>query len=231
MKRTLLAFLAAALLAAPAITANHTPKPFESVRALATARPTVSVDLSTNSVVTVKVEYDNHCTTTSVNEAKHLWLTAAHCVANEDMTAIDNQDYFIGNEALGYHPALLVSVDLINDLALLTTPDYAVPALRMSTHDPSYGDKVSVYGHPFGWNAATLFEGIVSSPIIQFDPADKPYMIYQVACAPGNSGSAVLNSHDEIVSVLQISWTRTFGNVCGGSPWAITYSFIFPYLP
>lgn len=45
-------------------------------------------------------------------------------------------------------------------------------------------------------------------------------MIFDVAAAPGNSGSPVMNLDGEIVSVLQIGWSRSFSPVSGGATYA-----------
>jgi len=230
MKKLLLALIAVALMAtnAPSAASRH-PKPFDSVRALAWTVDVMSINFNTGEITTAQV-FGNHCTVTSINQKKHYWLTAAHCVANEDMSEVEIHDYKIGTAGMGYVPAQIVEVDLADDIAVMATPDGPeVPALKIAKDDVGFGDPIMVVGHPFGWPEAVMFVGNVAHPSLKFDPDDKAYMIYQIAAAPGNSGSAVLDKDNKVVSVLQIGWSRSFANVSGGAPQDVLKRFAGKY--
>lgn len=163
----------------------------------------------------------NICTTTSVSSTQHLWLTAAHCVANEDMTAVSDKVF-----AIDRHKAVPVKVDLKNDLALIYTQDFYVPALRVAKTPPTYGDTVTVWGHPLGWNDVVFGRGYISSPLSHIEGSN--YLLFAVPVAPGNSGSSILNSRNEIVSICQVVWSffPAFEPISGGAPFSVLKEFV-----
>ena len=129
------------------------------------------------------------CTTTSINEEMHLWITAAHCV--------DAGPLFIQQQ-----PVSVVVVWNTADLALLFTPTFAAPALRLAEDDPEVGDKVFVVGYPFGIKQPQLFQGHVSSAGMDIGHGHKVGL--DVTICGGNSGSPVVNERDELVSMIQV---------------------------
>lgn len=144
------------------------------------------------SVQLLTARIDGHlrpiCTTASINEEMHLWITAAHCV--------DAGPLFIQQQ-----PVSTVVVWNTADLALLFTPTFAAPALRVADEAPEVGDKVSVVGYPFGIKQPQLFQGYVSSVGMDIVYGHK-YGLDVTICG-GNSGSPVVNKQDELVSVIQ----------------------------
>src|SRR4051812_47487278 len=71
----------------------------------------------------------NICTITSINERKHYWLTAAHCVGSPEL--------YIANRR-----ADVVWVDTVADLAVLYTEGYSLPALKLRNTRPVVGTRV-----------------------------------------------------------------------------------------
>ncbi len=180
-----------------------------------------------NQTVTIEAEFSNHCTVTSISERRHLWLTAAHCVMTDDLTAVEPHDYQIGTPAFGYTPAEVVLADGTVDLAILRTPALGVPALSMSPTPVRTGDAVQVIGHPFGFPESITTYGWVAHPgTAEGGLLDKPYLLVAVPIAPGDSGAAILNRRHQIVSVVQIGWGRSFSPVAGGAPWAVVRDFV-----
>lgn len=157
----------------------------------------------------------NHCTATSIDEARHLWLTAAHCLLSEmtDVGSVESPRYIIGDRAL----SVVVSSEA--DLAVVRTVYASAPALKLAKHAPRQKDAIQLWGHPFGFRDLVATVGIVS--VVEFlDFAEigrtQPKMLYQIVGAPGNSGSAVLDARGDIISVLQFAWGRSFEPFTGG---------------
>ena len=128
------------------------------------------------------------CTTTSINEQMHLWITAAHCVG-------------AGPLFIQQQPVSVVVVWNTADLALLFSPTFAAPALRVAQEAPEVGDKVFVVGYPFGIKQPQLFQGFVSS--VGMDIAYGHKYGLDVTFCGGNSGSPVVNERDELISMIQ----------------------------
>jgi S1-C subfamily serine protease len=107
--------------------------------------------------------------------------------------------------------------------------------LKLAKVAPRLLDKVTMAGHPFGWDAPTVMVGTVAAVRLRFttDPSEFPftkhYMILQVSGAPGNSGSSVVNEKLEVVSVIQISWGRSFEPIMGSAPFAELARFAGKY--
>lgn len=147
------------------------------------------------------------CTATAINQARHYWLTAAHCVADPEMA-------YTVSEA----PAHVIVRDVLNDLAILEVPDLDVPGRPLAARPPVVGQVSLLIGYQgltsmqdrvvtFGWIAHPSLVCFPDGPV----PWNKPFTLVQIVGAPGNSGSAVLNSLGEIVGVAQGSWTRGWG--------------------
>jgi S1-C subfamily serine protease len=177
----------------------------------------------------------NMCSVTAIN--KEYYLTAAHCVVaafptaeNPTVDSTPNDDLTIDGR-----PAHLLDVNVLQDLAVLQVPGADRPALKLAKIAPRLLDAVTVAGHPFGWDIPTVMVGTVANVSGRFttDPSDFPftkrYMILQVSGAPGNSGSSVVNARMEVISVIQISWGRSFEPVMGSAPYAELVKFASRY--
>ena len=195
------------------------------------------------SISVLQADGRNICSVTSINNDKKYYLTAAHCVlANFPFPGNQDPDMdktFVAvpnaNMSIDGHPAYLLDVNVDGDMAILFVPYANRPALRLSEKGVRYSDKITVAGHPLGWNQPTIFHGWVASPSLRFTedfdayPFNKFYMILQVAGAPGNSGSSVVNEAMKIVGIVQISWGRSFEPVLGASPYADLKAFAGKY--
>jgi len=176
----------------------------------------------------------NMCTASSVYQIRHLWVTAAHCVetwAQDDFGfyyPVDQTDT-IHLRAINGQPAITLARDHGNDLALMQS-DAVAPALTVQDHDVTWGDVITVVGHPFAFEPLFITYGRVSNPRAPL--FGQWFMFYNVAGAPGNSGSPVLSQQGQLVSVLQISLGGQGGYSpeTGGATWKALYNFLQPYL-
>jgi hypothetical protein len=167
--------------------------------------------------------YRNICTAVSINEIEHIWLTAAHCVLTEvegEMgIEMGLRQVFIGTGIMSISaPATVLEVNGDTDLAVLQTPDFYVVGVKFGKQ-PKMGQEILVAGHPFGYPDIFLTRGYIANPSALLDPGYRRKMIFDVAGAPGNSGSPVFNTRGELVSILQIGWSRSFSPVTGGALW------------
>ena len=204
---------------------DHHPRVFDSVRPLSTI---VLHDLTTNITL-----YRNICTVSSINTPLHLWLTAAHCILKTEMSE-EGDGARITTPRSGLvidgHPVYVVKMDESADLAILFTPVLSLPALRFADRAPLWEQRIRVVGYPFGFTAVTIAEGTIATPEQPFFDADfsPSYMLFTAQIAPGNSGSPVINTRGEIVSVAQIGWGRGYSSG-GGSTYARLKAFAGEY--
>lgn len=165
----------------------------------------------------IKDELKNICTVTSINEAKGLWLTASHCTgrATEDPKVIFAYNTYIEGEK-----TLVVYFNATTDLSVLQTSAHHARALHMQADAPEVGQSIVVIGHPMGLSIQ-FFHGYISSLDTLLDEdTNLRLMMYDMLACGGNSGSAVLNLKDEIVSVLQVGTGRPCSGFTGGARWA-----------
>lgn len=146
------------------------------------------------------------CTVSSIGDGE--WLTAAHCVAQ-----YTTRRYYIAGDLVA-----VVKIDVNLDLAKLATRHAAAPALKVAETAPEITDPVIVAGYPLGFADVNVTLGTMSGyQLLEAEGTFWPYALFAVAGAPGNSGSPVLNTDREIVSVVQIGFARdTFSPQLGG---------------
>jgi S1-C subfamily serine protease len=180
-----------------------------------------SVDKVSKSVLPITYDGHNGCTATSINQRLGYWLTAAHCIPKDEPSTV---------VAIGGKPITIVDHDEVLDLAVVQGP--RAKALRLQPFPPSIGEKVYVFGHPVGYSTPQLFQGYVASIFLPFtwDGIEYRWMMFDMTVCGGNSGSAVLNSHHEIVSVVQINHGRPCDGFSGGSPWLDLILFAAKYV-
>ena len=135
----------------------------------------------------------------------------------DPVVKIAEADYSIAGS-----PATVIFADMRADIAILQTSinDRGMKPLRLASTHPIWASKVSMVGYPFG-QGPMYAEGYVSNPSFQFVNAPgwehRRFMVYNMAGCPGNSGSPVVNSRVEVVSVLQFGFGTSCGPIMGGT--------------
>ena len=147
---------------------------------------------------------ENHCTAWAYRPHQTLhWITAAHCVLDEETGAYEDHDYQVNG-----HLIYVEDWDQATDLAALVDADGSAPGLKIAKHDIRVEDPLVIRGYPFGYVELVTVKGFLAAPSL--GPEDWPspynrsvYAAYQTAIAGGNSGSPVFNGHGEVIGVLQ----------------------------
>lgn len=151
-------------------------------------------------------EFVNICTAGAINRTEHYWITAAHCV-----TDIGEEGRFIENS-----PAKVIEADFVADIAVIQVLNYtAGHGLRLQQRIPVWLQEILIAGYPFGLDYVFVTRGHIANP--QAMLGGQEFMIFNAAAAPGNSGSPVMNTEGEVLSILQIGWGRSFSPVSGGA--------------
>lgn len=175
-------------------------------------------------------EFQNMCTAFAIGKGEldgkfiTVFGTAAHCVLKEDDLT--------GEVTLARRYVDGKEITVFGGKADLDVAAFAVeaqyPTLKMGKA-PKLGTEIYVAGHPFGYPAIFVTRGYVAN--VKGDLGDfKPYMLLDVAGAPGNSGSPVLNLKGEVVSVVQIGWDQfSFSPVMGGIVYEDFKEFFKPF--
>lgn len=166
------------------------------------------------------------CTTSSINQEKHYWITAEHC-AGIEVDAEGNEvvipKYIDGDEVK------IVMRDILHDVAILHTKRASAPAIGLSPDVPVFRQEIFVIGYPMSFPDAIITKGIIAHPSTQFTdepPFNHHFMLLNVTAAPGNSGSPVLDVFSEMVSIVQIVWGgHGFSNMTGGVPWDVLNTY------
>ena len=170
-----------------------------------------------------EVIYKNTCTAVQINQIDHIWLTAAHCVLENTLTEegyeITIGERFIGTQIMSVAaPVVVIEIDSEKDLAVLQASSFWYPFEANFGKKPKLGQEIFIAGHPFGYLGVFLTRGWISS--LKADLGwSSPFMVFQVPAAPGSSGSPVFNTKGEVVSILQIGWSRDFSPMTAGALW------------
>jgi V8-like Glu-specific endopeptidase len=168
-----------ALLALAAVLLNASVLPDDPIQ----TNPAKSVHM-----ITCPVDKDSYVVGTGSYVDAHTVITAAHVAA--DRTC------FVEGER-----ALLVYVNKKLDIAVLWTPAEGEGRIPISCRKPRDGEAFHVYGYP---NAEPLQKRVFLGTG-KFVPADEEFpgmAIFDGASTPGQSGSAILDSHNRIIGVL-----------------------------
>jgi len=174
---------------------------------MSSVRPLTAIRPDTGEMVTI-------CTATSIN-AKGYWLTAAHCVGAE-IPAV-----FLEGEM-----ATIVVADVKRDIAILRTQKSHVKAVDLAHEQPRVGDLVNLIGYPEGLSIQ-YFHGNISSLDTSVD--GEHHMMFDMTACEGNSGSAIVDKHDHIVSVLQVGFGQGCSALTGGALWRDLILVAGPY--
>ncbi len=196
MKRILLVL---ALLAVVSPVCADTPRIYESIRPLQT--------------VDEKGELNTICTASSINAQDGYWLTAAHCVlADRGIRKV-----FIEGER-----AYLMFVDQWHDMVVLRTEKLRVKALKVRRTAPELMEQAFLAGYPLALSVQ-IFQGAISSTDTPLaDPYGNPrhYMMFAMVACGGNSGGPIVDSKNEIISVMQMGFGGQCSVFAGGALWA-----------
>ncbi len=138
------------------------------------------------------VALQGECTSFSINERKHYYLTAAHCFGN---TLLVNKQ-----------PATVIFRDEVKDVMVLQVPSLKLKALRPALGVQT-GEDVGAYGYAYGWEFSFLKTGVVASPpVVQLQMFGlRPITLFSFPFIGGMSGGPVVNSDGLVVSVIQQS--------------------------
>lgn len=157
----------------------------------------VPLKASINSVQALQVSGRTFCTSFSINEQAGYWATAAHCAV---YALEEGFDVTINGE-----PAYVVYVGFPSaDVAVFRSTAHA-PAYKLSHHNVSVGDDISIIGYPYGIARTQTFGHVAAISIPITHPSTNYTMfsdILDITTAGGNSGSPVIDSHGEIVGIL-----------------------------
>ena len=106
-----------------------------------------------------------------------------------------------------------------DDLAVMETPLGARP-LKIAKHAPRIGDYVQLLGYPLGRGAALYSEGIVANPAYPDDEGGRTTAWFALPVCQGSSGTAIVNKHNEVVSVFQQMTGRPCAPFVSGVTWS-----------
>jgi hypothetical protein len=128
------------------------------------------------------------CSAWSINEVGR-WVTAAHCAKDGADLVMDGMKVTI-RKRFPEH-----------DLVVLNGP--SAPALPLSRRSPKAGDEVYVLGYnPTPW-LIPFFERIQRLDVPNSGPIWDRNMVISGSPGGGTSGSPILNTHGEVVSMVQ----------------------------
>jgi hypothetical protein len=99
------------------------------------------------------------------------------------------------------------------DLCIINTSGIWGAPVQISDSEPAYGERVTSMAAPEGVfepNMVLIFDGRYAGKALNEDS------IFTMPCAPGSSGSAVLNQDGKIVSIVH-SAAKNFQNIAIGS--------------
>ena len=170
---------------------------------------------------------NNFCSTFSINEAAHLYGTAAHCVADAAP-----EPYMFGQHVTVVDVA--PSLDLAVVRAILGAPAIHISNRNM-TEEGCRRDLsscvVEVEGFPFGLQRPTYSPGhFIGEEFIDGNDngvVGKNYSLFFVACAPGCSGGPIRNEEGQLQSVMQIEVGDT--SIFGGATLSQVREFLLQY--
>lgn len=135
------------------------------------------------------------CTAFSINEQKHYWLTADHCI-------VDGAIFVLSDEQMK------VEVEFPDqDLAIVSGVPSA-KALEIADDFPAVGTAVYKWGFGNGWSVAWLSEGHTSGFLFTNPEFRHIVMVLDLVIVPGDSGSPVLTYDNKVVTVAELAFSH-----------------------
>ena len=146
----------------------------------------------------------NHCTIWAYqqpsNPSKTHWITAAHCILDEETGAYEDHDYQIDGHRV-YPEYWLWPQDIAS-----LSGDYDAPGLLLGS-PVSVEDIVAMRGYIFGNDSAMVtVKGTVAALGFHFPGNEWFYTLLQMPIAPGNSGSPIFDHNDGVIGVAQVGF-------------------------
>lgn len=126
-----------------------------------------------------------------------------------------SKSYVLLEQGLSVYAARILVISSLTDLCIIQAPPEIVASripYKLSAEDPTPGEHVTVYGHPYlrpltrsaGHYVSTSREPLdMESEALAFDPkkvvriGSIDFMVF-----PGNSGSPLLNDDDEVIGII-----------------------------
>lgn len=147
-----------------------------------------------------------HCTAFAVSVRQ--FLTAKHCIDSMGKLSINNEE------------SVVITIDHKHDLALISGP--IIAPLEMASREPELGDEVVLIGWPRDWadQKPLLFFGRVAALKIamKVDDNQKHEMnFFHEGGGGGMSGGPIVNTHGQVVGLIQASATYPSVSVAGAT--------------
>lgn len=142
-----------------------------------------------------------HCTVTSINPAKRLWLTAAHCILNLKTERRYASAYYVA-----WHEVVPIRIDLTHDLAILRSVDkWSIPhALVIAKDVPQVGDRVEMLGYGYARIDPFYFLGYIVTTNFEFYGSRINVVAFPAIA--GGSGGPIVNENGQLIGVLHIGF-------------------------
>lgn len=148
-------------------------------------------------------------------------LTAHHVIANAKRITIVTPGEFRA-------PAVLVSVDVEHDLALLKVETVGLSEAPLGyAGSVKLDQEVIAVGFQFGLRETTITRGHVAA--VRTRGVQRVFQV-DAAVNPGNSGGAIFNRQGEVVGILTTKFTHPSGIVPEGMAFAVPISYATPLL-
>jgi len=185
----------------------------------------IRVPVSHHESVTYLTSHDQIiCTAWSINRAKALWITAAHCLVQ--IEEVDGVEIVIERPVqLHQQPTTIKAFHQSADLAMLQA-QVGRPGLRLGRM-PQVGDPAMVYGYPLGRPHPVALFLHVANLFYPYD-AWPQTMLFSGHGWPGHSGAPIFDRDGRVISVDQASivagWRGDVGGTLGAS-WASLKAF------
>ena len=138
-----------------------------------------------------------------INAEEGYIVTNAHVVRQAGRSVDEIMIKFIGEDHSKGHPAKIMGVDEVSDVALLKLSD-KLPNLKAATFGDSgtskVGEWVLAIGNPYG-HTHTVTQGIISALGRNLDGARSDFLQTSASINPGNSGGPLFNMEGQVIGI------------------------------